>query len=50
MNKNKLKIGYTIWPNGHKCFWQRVNVDDMFIIDDFGNKWFAWARLFKVYP
>ncbi len=44
---NKLKIAYTVWPNGHKCIWSRVNVDKMFIHATDGNFWFAWARLFK---
>lgn len=45
---SKLKIGHTVWPNGHKCNWSKVNVDDMFDKDKHGNIWFAWTRLFKV--
>ncbi len=44
---NRLKIQYTVWPNGHKCIWSRVNVDHMFGYDKYQRFWFAWAGLHK---
>lgn len=44
---SKLKIGHTVWPNGHKSHWHKVNVDDLFDKDKYGNLWFVWTRFFK---
>lgn len=45
--QSKLKIGHTVWPNGHMCIWSKVNVDEMFGYDKYGRYWFVWAGLHK---
>jgi hypothetical protein len=47
MSLSKLKIAKTVFPNGHEINWGRVNVDEMFRTDRFGNYWFVWAKEFK---
>lgn len=44
---SKLKIAHTVWPNGHKCIWSKVDVNKLFGYDKHGNFWFVWVNLHK---
>ncbi len=46
-DKKGLRIAHTVWPNGHKCIWSKVDVNKLFYWCTNGNFWFAWARICK---